>query len=688
MSEDICICGVVTRDGTPEPIERAVVELFRKDPEHDLDDARDRVGATQTDESGKFRFGGPFEPGRSYVVKAKAFGVRSEPPQLDVRGEPHEYDEPLHINIPLGVGLAFFDYQRDTGRRTPAPYAAVGQEVVLTVECGVEIRDYRWPDDPAMRVIQLEERKAAVVTFRESGAIPVSVAITGDDDAKTKASTTFPVVEATRSIRFTGGNLSVDGQEASGRVKVTMERTESYRTDDEVLWKAIRERSEAISFERYRDYIKQVLRLPADEFHGGGLSRRLGELGTRGLGAYHTLREFTELFVLKESGSIVEGAFEDAPKRFLPGPPLSGKIEHELRRYLRDGELPYINRVVKAAYPWLGSDDAGGLDNLRSRVLQGPLFLELWHEMCLEHGMLMRTMEAISARFQNIYNRGENDGLANYESSPLRALGDFFWGWINSETTRLNPRRRVQEYKHQYGPTALEGALGSVQTADVRSAFPDAFMNLMGLCEEFYKEDNQTTVIADAYPVLFGLRQVHQMLAWGMGNVAGPLTYAARVETLISQLVLAQPEVRAFLRVREMVPYDEAWQASVDAMVDLQGWRQPTITQHNDCARFGERILLSIRLADWTAGDETTARNWLRDNREAIRRFMYAQRAVTNPEFAATTSWSTPRPALAADNRRGISREPRRPEIGFSAQPEFTPSRNLGQFAPRLPNRS
>jgi hypothetical protein len=151
--------------------------------------------------------------------------------------------------------------------------------------------------------------------------------------------------------------------------------------------------------------------------------------------------------------------------------------------------------------------------------------------------------------------------------------------------------------------------------------------------------------------------------------------------------VLAQPEVRAFLRVREMVPYDEAWQASVDAMIDLQRWRQPTITQHNDCARFGERILLSIRLADWTAGGEDNARNWLRDNREAIRRFMYAQRVVTNTDFSATTSWSAPRPALAHDNRRGIPREPRQPQIGFGAQLEFTLSRNMGQFVPRLPKR-
>src|SRR5271156_6777181 len=229
-------------------------------------------------------------------------------------------------------------------------------------------------------------------------------------------------------------------------------------------------------------------------------------------------------------------------------------------------------------------------------MFQRPLYLELWHEMCLEHGMLMRTMDAISARFQNIYNGGENDGLSNYESSPLRPLSDFLWGWINAASTRLTARRRIQEYKHQYGPTTLDGSVLGVQAADVRTAFPDAFMNLMSLCEAFYREDNQTTVIADAFPVLFGLKQVHQILAMGAGNTAPQLTFAARVETLMMQLMLAQPELRSFLRVREMVPYDEDWQASVDAMIDLQGWQQPSTTQHNDCAKFGEEILLSIRL--------------------------------------------------------------------------------------------
>ncbi|MBV9947389.1 MAG: hypothetical protein JOZ69_11110, partial [Myxococcales bacterium] len=576
-----------------------------------------------------------------------------------------------------------------------ASYAVVGQVLLATVDSAVknQVREYCWPESRAARVMPIDkgDGNEAVVTFLEPGEQNFIATIVGDDHVKASASRKLPVAEAVRTVRL-GGRVD-GGSDFGGRLKVTMERTDSHPTKDDLLWTAIRDRCELMGFQNYREYIQRTLELPDDGFLSGGLSRRLGELGARGLGVYRTVRELTELFVLSECGSIPHDLPDKGIERFRPDRRRSREIEEHLRHYLHDGELPYIDRVVKAAYPSLDARSAG-LESLRSKVFRHPLFLELWHEMSLEHGMLMRTMAAISARFQNIYISGENDGLSNYESSPLRPLSDFFWGWIDHEPMRLNANRRIQEYKHQYGPCALDGAASGIQAADVRTAFPDAFMNLMSLCEAFYQEDNQTTVIADAYPVLFGLRQVHQILAMGAGNTAPQLTFAARVETLMMQLMLAQPELRAFLRVREMVPYDEAWQASVDAMIDLQGWQQPSTTQHNDCAKFGEQILLSIRLADWTAGDETNARNWLRQNREAIRRFMYAQRAISPVDLAGAGSFRPPRPALTpADVRPAISGHPQRafPELGLGARHEQAliqqPGQLPGQFATRLPSR-
>jgi hypothetical protein len=350
-----------------------------------------------------------------------------------------------------------------------------------------------------------------------------------------------------------------------------------------------------------------------------------------------------------------------------------------LRQYLHKGELPYIERVVIAAYPWLNLDGSG-LDGLRRRVLRQPLFIELWHEMCLEHGMVMRTMDAVCARFQNIYNSGENDGLASYEISPLWPLGDLLWDWINHEPTRLNPKRRIHEYGHKYGRTVLGDGM-AVRAADVRTAFPDAFMNLLNLCEEFYKQDSQTTVIADAFPVLVALREVHQILAMGAGNASPQLTFAARVETLMMQLMLAQPELRAFLHVREMVPYDEGWMGQVDAMKDLQGWQDQSISHYRDLAVYGERILLSIRLGDWTVGDEDNSKHWARVHKNAIRRFAHAHRAISSVEPAVSSRRPPARAALLGDRRAGMlrGRQQPRPELGFAE--------NLERITPQLTSR-
>jgi hypothetical protein len=684
MSEKvhIQINGVVTRDDGSGTIENAVVRLYSAGKPDDL------IESSSTGKDGRFEIQKAIEQG-DYLVRCLAFGESADFKFSVQAGAPAgrcEYEAALDVR--LGLTLSFFHYA-EVGAFPPADYTEVRRDIIARCESNVEsqIHTYRWEKFAEARIFNPTSRETTI-DFMKPGQYNIAVCVS------TKGGTTATVHKelGVRDPVAVAGHVEVGGSVGvDGRVKVTMERTDSLETRDQALWAEIRERREAIGFERYRRYIQRVLELDKDGFHSGGLSRRLGELGARGVGAYQMLRDFTEVFVLSECGSISGeeiGEHLGIKPDFLPERHASHKIAERLRDYLREGRLPYIDRVLRAAYPKL-DPDCLGLDALRSKMFQRPLYLELWHEMCLEHGMLMRTMDAISARFQNIYNSGENDGLSNYESSPLRPLSDFFWGWINTESVRLNARRRIQEYKHQYGPTTLDGSVLGVQAADVRTAFPDAFMNLMSLCEAFYWEDNQTTVLADAFPVLFGLKQVHQILAMGAGNTAPQLTFAARVETLMMQLMLAQPELRAFLRVREMVPYDEDWQASVDAMIDLQGWQQPSTTQHNDCAKFGEEILLSIRLADWTAGTEAEARNWLRDHREAIRRFTYAQHAISGPDLVAANSSGAPRAALAHDSRRAVPRGPQRayPELGFGAYSGQGFEQNLRQFAPRLPNR-
>jgi hypothetical protein len=179
--------------------------------------------------------------------------------------------------------------------------------------------------------------------------------------------------------------------------------------------------------------------------------------------------------------------------------------------------------------------------------------------------------------------------------------------------------------------------------------------------------------------MLVALREVHQILAMGAGNAAQPMAFAARVETLMMQLMLAQPELRAFLRVREMVPYDEGWMGQVDAMKDLQGWQDHSISYYRDLAVYGERILLSVRLGDWTVGGEDNSKHWARRFKHAIRRVIHAYRAISSIEPAVSSR--RPRAALLGDGGAGMlrARQQPRPELGFAE--------SLGRITPQLTGR-
>ena len=143
-------------------------------------------------------------------------------------------------------------------------------------------------------------------------------------------------------------------------------------------------------------------------------------------------------------------------------------------------------------------------------------------------------------------------------------------------------------------------AVSDLNPADTRSKFIEAFHNLLSAAARFFKEDSDTTVIADAFPLLNALKEVHLILAEGAHNQFGDLTWTARAEMMTIQWMLARPEMKEFLRGRYMVPYQEEWMGAVDSMKKLQGWTDTTITHFYELAVTGERILLSIRYGDWS----------------------------------------------------------------------------------------
>ena len=277
---------------------------------------------------------------------------------------------------------------------------------------------------------------------------------------------------------------------------------------------------------------------------------------------------------------------------------------------------------------------AGAYRILRQKLTQ-PTFLELiwsyWHE----EGMLMQTINTILMRFQNV-RTSDRDPLANMEIDPLRPLNNLLWGLIQDEQNRLTVNRRAYEYNHQYGINLVGKAVPNFRPADTRSKFIEAFHNLLYLCSVFYKEDDDTTVIADGFPLLNALKEVNIILTEGSHNQYGDLPSTARQEMLMQEWILARPEMREFLPTRVMVAYAEPWMDRVDAMKKIQGWTETSVYHFRDLGVFGEQILLSIRFGDWSkAFNAEQGANWARFWRSETQGYWHAYRAVTGVDLTA-----------------------------------------------------
>ncbi len=119
------------------------------------------------------------------------------------------------------------------------------------------------------------------------------------------------------------------------------------------------------------------------------------------------------------------------------------------------------------------------------------------------------------------------------------------WGYIQDEQHRLTVRRRAYEYDHHYGITLQGKAVSNMRTADSRSKFIEAFHMLMNLCMKFYRQYDDTTVVADGFPIMNALKEVHMILSEGAHNQYGDLPSTARIEMLMQQYLLARPEFRS-----------------------------------------------------------------------------------------------------------------------------------------------
>jgi hypothetical protein len=623
------------------------------------------LASTRCDENGTFQLSADVPDGK-HKVRCELFGEVYETEFEVVNNADRD------VSIDCGVVLELHLFAEIDGKPQQTTFATEGKRLIARAElarkkAGMEV-EYRWMVRQGVSFAKPSSNEIDLVVpdgYEQLGLEVVAIEknFAAGRAAHIRREINVPVRRA--EVQKIGGDVGIKGPVAlQDPIRVRLDRTKSDPTLDQALWVAIRNRTRAMSFGRYQEFMNRALcweerryEVPAGIEAGAArdrIQRDLSELGTNlhGVGAYQALKSLTETFLLLECGVRIEG---DRARHRVPfdfgeeiqrlGEPFTLRVmEEKLKAYLGDrAQLPYITRVVRASFPELDCEGDGWEGRLIAARINEPCLIELIWSYWMEEGMLVQTMNAVVQRFQNVRATGDRDPLANLEITPLRALNNLLWGFVADEPNRLSVRRRAYEYVHHYGLTLFGKAASNINAADRRSKFLEAFHNLLFQASVFFKEDFQTTVIADGFPLLNSLKEVHLILAQGAGNQFGDLPWTARVEMLLMQYMLARGELRDFLASRAMVPYKEPWEAQVDAMKTLQGWPDATVSHFRDLAVYGEQILLSIRYGDWiNVNDEDSAKNWARYFRPEIQAYLHAYRAVTgidltNPDTVDAT---------------------------------------------------
>ena len=646
------ICGYVTIAERKGVVANAEVHLFSASPARGKGKAGRPGGEplhrTRTDATGRYEFRcGPGD----YLVCCEAFDQFGSVEASISQGQ---LTEAPVLELEIRFALVLYAYA-DGDERRRVSRGIVGQPLIACFEAPSygEIAKIRWQVMPP-NAQTIESDHEVELVFREAGkTIVEAIAVNSWETPAAER----PEVRMNVAFNVSGAAI----QSIGGSVGVTLHRSATHPTLDQALWAAIRNRTHAISFHRYRHFLHRVLQWDEHERLPEAIERRLRDLGAHrfGLSPWHALKIATDMFLLTETGvrisredsrELERDALGESARLGAPVKP--GELAERLSLYLgHPPQLPYITRVVETAFPeYLGSRQAG--QRLLVDRINEPMMIELiwsyWHE----EGMLMQTINAINYRFQNIRRPGDRDPLANMAIDPLRPLSNLMWGFAQDELNRLTVARRAAEYCNLYGFEMCGKAVSGLQVADRRSKFLEAFHNLLYQCSVFFKEDFQTTIIADGYPLLNALKEVHLILAQGACNQFGDLPWTARSEMLLVQFMLSRPEMREFLQSRVMVPYKEAWMPQVDAMKTMQGWTDVTVTHFRDLGVYGEQLLLSIRYGDWIdVENEDSAKNWARYHKDILYGYWHAYRAVTGVDLTNPDTVDSTMPAVRLQRR-------------------------------------
>ncbi|PHN07758.1 hypothetical protein [Flavilitoribacter nigricans] len=493
---------------------------------------------------------------------------------------------------------------------------------------------------------------------------------------------------------------------ASNEVGVALKSTDRPRSTDLPLWIKILRSSKRLSFNNYLDYMDLLFCGPGPQENNlrSNLIRNVKNrfLPFNDTDSYRTLKAATEAFVMTNceidvspTGTMdvfnegeIDDLIEERVFNIADAPPEYNQIwnEYIVQIQQADPNNQAIKDIFTIPYLYLVRDKLNDLplkltaidqilDNIEKPVYTGkskkrvsseasttprgivqstckglivsklnnPCFLELiwsyWHE----EAMLVQVLNVITRRFQNIRGSGKNDPLAGLHIDPLQPLNNLIWGYVQDEQHRLSVVRRAYEYDHHYGFSIKGKAINDFRPADSRSRFIEAFHKLLNLCSQFYKQEDNKTIQADAFPIRNSLREVHLILAEGAHNGYGDLPSTARIEMLMQQYLLARPEFRQFIPSRNMVAYPEPWMDRVASVNKMMDWTGTSIIHFNNLAIFGEQLLLSIRFGSWSITNTSAnqAAIWANFWRQAVQEYIHAYHAVTGIDLAAERTMVT-----------------------------------------------
>jgi len=496
------------------------------------------------------------------------------------------------------------------------------------------------------------------------------------DEAASSSSNGYPPV----TLHGSSGPIDVTPRPfaAGDDVGVTLKRTAVPPTADQALWVAIRKSTDAIGFENYSRFIEGVICGEPDfddrRFPRKRVRRKLRSVKHRtglpfpNVDRYRLLKAATEVFVMIHCGVDLDdfrGVDLDEESARLNRTVDRADLEEQMREYLvrvSSGEgdalevLPYLGLIRRqlgdVAVVGIGEDDDEVTEicsGILAEKLTHPCFLELIDSYWRHEGGLLPGIHAVTWRFQNRMPRGRRrDPLAGLDVDPLRPINNLLWGLVQDQQHRLTTMRLAYEYDHHYG-VALSGKPGPVRGADSRSRFMEAFHNLLARSAVFMTQDDDTTHIADGFPVLNALKETHLLLTEGAHNQFGDLPSTARQEFLMYEWILSRRELSDFLPTRKMVAYAEPWMAPLEALNKLLGWAEVSVMHFRDLAVFGEQLLLGIRFGAWSReNDQARAANWVRYWRPEIQGYIHAYRAVAGVDLTRPAYGIRQQPRVAA----------------------------------------